>query len=380
MNSHELITFVHSARAAGESYEAIAERLGQSGWRMADILPALTSNEPALPKVPESAHKGYAIQADNVTKSFGTVAALKGVSIRVPYGKVFGLLGPNGAGKTTLVRILTTLLNHDGGTVTVGGFDVRHEANSVRGAVGLTGQYAATDEYLTGRENLELVGRLYHLDKETIRKRTDELLEKFGLTDAADRPAKTYSGGMRRRLDLAMSLFNRPKILFLDEPTTGLDPQSRIALWQIIKELVADGTTVLLTTQYLEEADHLADRIVVINHGQIIAEGTSRELKSKIGGDVLEVHASTPTDVDRIVALLRHLAKEAPHVQPELGMVSIPTVQGPSSLVEAVRLLDKEKIGIADIMLRRPTLDDVFLSLTGHTEAVGSEVNFFSSR
>ncbi len=313
-------------------------------------------------------HEGAAIVAHNITKSYGSVHALSGVSITVPYGKVFGLLGPNGAGKTTLVRILTTLLRHDDGNATVAGHNIASNPNAVRATIGLTGQFAATDEHLTGRENLHLVGKLYHLKKDAIKHRAAQLLEKFSLTDAADRPSKTYSGGMRRRLDLAMSLFNHPKVLFLDEPTTGLDPQSRITLWQIIKELVAEGTTVLLTTQYLEEADHLADRIMVIDHGKIIAEGTPRELKSKVGGDVLEIHVERVDHAHRALDLVRHLAKEAPHIQEALGMISIPTAEGANAIVEAVRLLDAAHIKIADIALRRPTLDDVFLTLTGHTE------------
>ncbi len=297
---------------------------------------------------------------------YGAVHALDDVSISVPYGSVFGLLGPNGAGKTTLVRILTTLLQQNSGNASVAGHDTRTSANEVRANIGLTGQNAATDEHLTGRENLNLVGKLYHVGTAARLARTGELLEKFDLTEFADRPTKTYSGGQRRRLDLAMSLFNNPKVLFLDEPTTGLDPQSRNALWRIIKELVADGTTVLLTTQYLEEADHLCDTIVVIDHGKIIAEGSPRELKSKIGGDVLEIHLNEISATARAAEMLAHIGHETPHTDLELGMISIPTARGANGLVEAVRVLDTARITIADIALRRPTLDDVFLTLTGH--------------
>ncbi len=329
-----------------------------------------------------------AVIAENITKSYGSVHALSGVSLTIPYGTVLGLLGPNGAGKTTFVRALTTLLKPDSGRAIIAGYDIATDGDMVRSVIGLTGQFAAIDEYLTGRENIELVGKLYHWPRAAIKTRAIELLEKFDLTDAADRSSKTYSGGMRRRLDLAMSLFNNPKVLFLDEPTTGLDPQSRIALWQIIKELVAQGTTVLLTTQYLEEADHLADNIVVINHGRIIAAGTPEELKKEIGGDVLEVHVQQISDTARVAALLAPLAHEAPHVQHELGMISIPAVSGAGILVEAVRLLDAAHISIADIALRRPTLDDVFLALTAHggadaapaptTESVDVAPNFFN--
>lgn len=306
-----------------------------------------------------------AVSAHNITKSFGAVRALDGVSLDIPYGTVFGLLGPNGAGKTTFVRALATLLKPDSGTATIADHDILHDGDKVRASIGLTGQYAAIDEYLTGRENLELVGKLYHWRRAEIKMRAAELLEKFSLTDAADRPSKTYSGGMRRRLDLAMSLFNRPRVLFLDEPTTGLDPQSRIALWHIIKELVADGTTVLLTTQYLEEADHLCDQIIVIDHGRVIASGTPAQLKKEIGGDVLEVHVTKISEAPHVGALLAPLGTDAPHIEYELGMISLSVPHGPHILIEAVRLLDGAHIDIADIALRRPTLDDVFLALTG---------------
>ncbi|MDP3994195.1 MAG: ATP-binding cassette domain-containing protein [bacterium] len=360
-----VVEYIKKARSAGLSYEQIAEQMGKAGWNMANILHLLLSlaKQAELPEVP------LAVSAKNIKKSYGSIEALKGVSIKVPFGKVFGLLGPNGAGKTTLVRILTTLLTQDSGSAAVAGYDVRRQADEVRSVVGLTGQYTAIDDYLTGRENLELVGRLYHLKKDAVKARARELLDKFGLIEAADRPAKTYSGGMRRRLDLAMGLFNHPKVLFLDEPTNGLDPQSRIALWQIIKEQVAEGRTVLLTTQYLEEADNLADVIVVLNHGQVIAEGTPEELKSKIGGDVLEIHLKEISDAARVAELLRPISKDEPRIEDQLGIVSVPAAGGASSLVAAVRLMDREGIPISDIMLRRPTLDDVFLTLTGHKQA-----------
>ena len=361
----DILNYIKEAQGAGMSYEQIAQELQKAGWSMADTLRLLLSSAKHVDASPVP----LAISADNIKKFFGSIKALKGVSVKVPYGKVFGLLGPNGAGKTTLIRILTTLLRQDGGSATVAGYDIHEQADEVRSVIGLTGQYSAIDDYLTGRENLELVGRLYHREKKEIKRRAQELLDKFGLTDAADRQTKTYSGGMRRRLDLAMSLFNRPRVLFLDEPTQGLDPQSRIALWQIITEQVAEGTTVLLTTQYLEEADKLADMIVVMNHGEIIAEGTPQELKSKIGGDVLEIHLNKGADVLRVADILRDLAKENPHVEEELGIVSVPASHGASTLLEAVRLIDKESIVISDIMLRRPTLDDVFLTLTGHKQA-----------
>ena len=347
------------------SHEQIAEQLKEAGWDMSNIVRLLM----LLTENVELSSTRLAVSADDIKKSYGSVEALKGVSIKVPYGKVFGLLGPNGAGKTTLIRILTTLLKQDSGSAGVAGYDVRRQADEVRSVVGLTGQYTAIDDYLTGRENLELVGRLYHLKKDAVKARARELLEKFGLTDAADRPSKTYSGGMRRRLDLAMSLFNHPEVLFLDEPTQGLDPQSRIALWQIIKEQVAEGRTVLLTTQYLEEADNLADVIVVLNHGQVIAEGTPEELKSKIGGDVLEIHLKEIADTARVAELLRPISKGEPRIEDQLGIVSVPAVGGASSLIAAVRLMDRGGIPISDIMLRRPTLDDVFLTLTGHKQA-----------
>ncbi len=305
------------------------------------------------------------ISVKNIKKSFGKVEALRGVSLEVEKGKILGLLGPNGAGKTTLVRVLTTLLVPDEGTATVNGVDITNEPDKVRNYIGLAGQYAAVDENLTGQENLELVGKLYHLSNTEIALRSKKLLEQFSLTDAANRTTKTYSGGMRRRLDLAASLVGEPEILFLDEPTTGLDPRSRAELWEVIENLVKEGATILLTTQYLEEADYLADRIMVIDKGIVIAEGTSKELKAQIGGGVLEIHVADKNKVSQTVELLNSL-NEAPAVVDEVsGYITMSTKNGSQSLVEAVRLLDSAQIEIADIELRKPTLDEVFISLTG---------------
>ena len=305
-----------------------------------------------------------AVEAHGLVKQFGDVKALNGIDLVVPRGQVVGLLGPNGSGKTTTVRILATLLKATSGTAKVAGFDVAKQANDVRRSIGLTGQYAAVDEFLTGRENLRMFGGLYHLDAKYVQSRSDELLEKFDLTDAANRPAKTYSGGMRRRLDLAASLIAKPGILFLDEPTTGLDPRSRIGLWNVITELVAEGTTVLLTTQYLDEADQLADDIVVIDHGKVIAHGTSSNLKDQIGGDRLEITLQDESQASAAETALAPLVSGEPTIDGH--QYSAPIAGGSPVLIEAVRALDANSIGVADIGLRRPTLDDVFLSLTGH--------------
>jgi ABC-2 type transport system ATP-binding protein len=307
------------------------------------------------------------IEARGLVKKYGDVVALDGLDLSVPEGTVYALLGPNGAGKTTAVRILTTLLQPDAGTATVDGLNVVKKPNAVRRIIGLTGQYAAVDEYLTGRENLRMFGDLYHLPSAYVKERSDELLERFDLADAADRSLRTYSGGMRRRLDLAASLIAKPRVLFLDEPTTGLDPRSRIGLWEVITDLVADGTTVLLTTQYLEEADQLAEEIVVIDHGRVIAQGTSNTLKDQVGGDRLEVVVADPTQMDSAAQALRSVATGEVTVDRTDHRVVAPVVGGSLTLVDAVRSLDAAHVAIADVALRRPTLDDVFLTLTGHT-------------
>lgn len=308
--------------------------------------------------------KDDAVHAEGLVKTFGDVRALDGLDLVVPRGQVVGLLGPNGSGKTTTVRILSTLLSATKGVAYVNGFNVAKQADEVRHSIGLTGQYAAVDEFLTGRENLRMFGDLYHLTPQYVKDRSEELLSWFDLTDAADRPAKTYSGGMRRRLDLASSLIAKPSILFLDEPTTGLDPRSRLGLWGVIESLVADGTTVLLTTQYLEEADKLANDIVVIDHGRVIAHGTAEELKDQIGGDRLEITVTHPGQVAAAQAALTQVFGGE-------SLITESTISGPVSggsriLVDAIRLLDSAGVEIADIALRRPTLDDVFLALTGH--------------
>ena len=314
-----------------------------------------------------------AITVEGLTKSFGTVRALGGVDLAVPYGTVLGLLGPNGAGKTTLVRILTTLLAPDAGRARVAGYDVVRDAAALRSVIGLAGQYAAVDHILTGRENLELVGRLYHLGKTESRRRADELLERFSLTEDAHRTVKTYSGGMRRRLDLAGSLVARPQILFLDEPTTGLDPRSRIGVWDVIKELVKDGTTVLLTTQYMDEADHLADVITVIDRGSVIAEGSAGELKARCGGEILRIQVRDRAQSGTAADVVSPFGTETPQVTYETGQISLPVSDGVSILAEVVRHLDSAGIAISDIALRQPTLVDVFLALTGRPVEVSSE-------
>jgi ABC-2 type transport system ATP-binding protein len=308
-----------------------------------------------------------AIQVEGLRKHFGEVKAVDGVDLGVEPQTVFGLLGPNGAGKTTTVRILTTLLRPDGGRATVMGYDVVRDAERLRHVIGLAGQSAAVDENLTGLENLEMVGRLYHLPAAEARRRAETVLERFELSDAANRTAKTYSGGMRRRLDLGASLVGRPQVLFLDEPTTGLDPRSRLEMWDIIRELVHDGTTLLLTTQYLEEADRLADRIAVIDGGRVIAEGTSDELKLRVGGEVLAIRVADRAQVGPAAGAVLALGPGGGKADNNTGELTIPVGNdGTSILTEAVRRLDDAGIRLADIGLRRPSLDDVFLSLTGH--------------
>lgn len=309
------------------------------------------------------------VVAEGLRKKFGNFQALDGVTFEVPQGTITGLLGPNGAGKTTTIRILTTLLRLDSGRATVGGFDVVTQDRLVRATIGLTGQYAAVDAELSGRENLVLIGRLSRLSKKVAQQRAEELLSAFSLTDAADRSLRTYSGGMRRRLDLACSLMVSPPVLFLDEPTTGLDPRSRLELWDVIAELRDQGATIVLTTQYLEEADQLAGKISVIDGGKVIAEGTSDELKTLVGGDVVEVRVTDRARLDDAIALLArtfNLLEKDLQVDRDLARIQVPAIAGAAALTVAVRSLDAENIVISDLLFRRPSLDDVFLSLTGH--------------
>jgi ABC-2 type transport system ATP-binding protein len=313
------------------------------------------------------------IEVQALAKRFGSTRALSGVDLTVEQGQVLALLGPNGAGKTTLVRILTTLLAPDGGRASVAGCDVVADAARLRSMIGLAGQYAAVDELLTGRENLELVGLWYHLSRAERRRRASDILERFSLTDAADRLVKTYSGGMRRRLDLGASLIGSPPVVFLDEPTTGLDPRARNDLWRFIEELVAGGTTVLLTTQYMEEAERLAQAIVVIDSGNVIAQGTADQLKDQIGGDVLVARIASDAHLSRAADLITDLGEAPARVDPDQRRVSLPTRGGTKVLLAAGRRLDEHGIALDDLGIRRPSLDEVFLALTG--DGAGNETH-----
>jgi daunorubicin resistance ABC transporter ATP-binding subunit len=306
-----------------------------------------------------------AFELTRVVKHYGAVKALDGVTLSAPKGKIYGLLGPNGAGKSTIVKVLSTLVRPDSGVARVGGIDVVADPGRVRQLIGMAGQYAAVDEFQTGYENILMVGELYGLPRKEARLRTGELLERLDLVDAGQRPVSTYSGGMRRRLDLGASLVGRPRILFLDEPTTGLDPKTRNDAWDIIRELVRDGTSILLTTQYLDEADELADIIAVVDHGVLIASGTSQELKSALGGDIIEFRLAAGSDRDRATTALAPLARERPSFDEITGTMSVPVDEGSRDLMAVVQTLNDQSIPVKDLSLHRPSLDDVFLSLTG---------------
>ncbi len=319
---------------------------------------------------------GASISAEGVSKRFGKVQALDKLSFKVDPGTVFALLGPNGSGKTTIVRILTTLLRPDSGTAHVGDYDVVREAQSVRSIIGLAGQYPAVDENLTGQENLGMIGQLYHLGRQKARTRSDELLEIFDLADAGNRRVKTYSGGMRRRLDLAATLVASPPILFLDEPTTGLDPRSRLGLWEVISQQSENCNTVFLTTQYLEEADRLANKIAIMDNGRILREGSPQELKDCCGGDThVKIKVTDRTRTLEAVEALREFGKESVYGVPETGEISFPAIGGSSVLADVVRRMDAVGIELAELGLKQPTLDDVFLAITGHTTETTNQIN-----
>lgn len=315
---------------------------------------------------------GAVIEARGIHKAFGKTQALAGVDLTAEAGRVLALLGPNGAGKTTLVRILTTLLRADDGWAQVAGLDVQRDAAALRSVIGLSGQFAAIDELLSGRENLEMVGELYHLDRREARRRADEALERFHLEDAADRRAGTYSGGMRRRLDVAASLIGRPPVVILDEPTTGLDPRSRLEVWELVESLVADGTTVLLTTQYLEEADRLAHRIVVIDAGRVVAEGTANQLKARVGGDRVELHIRADEDFERAASAIAPVANGSLVLDRDRHRIALPAREGAATLRAVLDRLDAAGVMVEDIGMRRPSLDEVFMSLTG--KAPGEQI------
>ena len=309
---------------------------------------------------------GFAVRAAGLQKRFGQTAALVGLDLSVPTGTVHGLLGPNGAGKTTAVRILSTLLRFDAGRAEVAGFDVVRDPDKVRARIGLTGQYAAIDEILSGRQNLVMFGRLFGLSVKSARRRSEQLLEQFGLSDAAGRSAGQYSGGMRRKLDLAASLIRTPEVLFLDEPTTGLDPRSRNQVWDAVRSLLHDGTTVLLKTQYLEEADQLADRISVIDRGRVVAEGTPDQLKSRTGGDRIEIVVHSALDLGAAAEIVTRFGAARPHVDPDTRRLSAPVDERIATLTDVLQSLQRADITVEDVGIRRPTLDEVFLDLTGH--------------
>ena len=307
----------------------------------------------------------FAFELKDVKKYYGKVKALDGVTLKAEEGKIFGMLGPNGAGKTTIVKVLSTLIEPDSGVAKVNGIDVVNDPNAVRRAIGLAGQFAAVDEFLTGRENIQMVGQLYGLRRKEVKKRAEDILERLSLTEAADRQVKTYSGGMRRRLDLGASLVGHPKILFLDEPTTGLDPRTRKELWEIIRDLANDGTSILLTTQYLEEADELASMIAVIDNGKLIAEGTSAQLKSKLGGDLVEFELRNKIDFDKAVKATGQFHGKDRKVDEAELIIKIPVKNSATDLLKVTQMVDKAGVKPTNISLHKPTLDDVFLSLTG---------------